>query len=57
MKIKMLMKIDNDEPDEIIGMTPFRGSILIATRNRLLMLEHDEETEVQIKEIVRRHHN
>lgn len=45
------------ECDEIIGLTPFRDKIIIATRSRLLVLEHDEETEIRIKEIVRRHHN
>ena len=57
MKIQMLMKIDNDEPDEVIGLTPFRDKIIIATRSRLLMLEHDGETEIKIKELIRRHHN
>ncbi len=55
IKIQMLMKIDNDEPDEVIGLAPFRDKIIIATRNRLLMLEHDEETEVKIRELVQRH--
>ena len=57
MKIQMLMKIDNDEPDEIVGLAPFRDKIIIATRSRLLMLEHDEETKVKIKELIRRLHN
>ena len=43
------------ECDEIIGLAPFRGNILIATRSRLLMLEHDEETEIKIIELMRRH--
>jgi hypothetical protein len=55
MKIKMLLTIDDHEPDEIIGLTPFRDKIIIATRVRLLMLDHDEETEIKIKELLRRH--
>lgn len=43
--------------DEIIGIVPFRDKIIIATRSRLLLLEHDEETEILIKEIVQRHHD
>ncbi len=54
MKIRMLITIDDNEPDEVIGLAPFRGKLIIATRNKLLMLEHDEETEIRIKEIVRR---
>lgn len=54
MKIQMLMKVDNDEPDEVIGLTPFRDKIIVATRSRLLMLEHDEEMEIKIKELIRR---
>ena len=55
MKLQVVMEI-GDEPDEIVGLAPFRDKIIIATRSRLLMLEHDEETEVKIKELIR-HHN
>ncbi len=55
MKIQLLLTIDNDEPDEVIGLTPFRDKIIIATRVRLLMLELDEETGIKIKELIRRH--
>ena len=54
MKIKMLITIDDNEPDEIISMTPYRGNILIATRCRVLMLEHDEDTEIKIQQIALR---
>ena len=57
LKIQMIMKIDNDEPDKIIGLTAFRDKIIIATRNRLLMLSSDKETEIKIQELVRRHHD
>ena len=55
MKIRMLIEIDKNEPDEVIGLVPFRDKVIIATRSRLLMLEHDEETEIKIKELIRRH--
>ena len=56
MKLRVLMSLEK-HPDDIIGIVPFRGNVLIATRNRLLLLEHDEETEIKIKEIVQRHHD
>ncbi|KKK62544.1 hypothetical protein LCGC14_3003280, partial [marine sediment metagenome] len=49
LKIQMLIKIDNDEPDEVIGLAPFRDKIIIATRVRLLMLSSDKETEIKIQ--------
>ena len=54
MKIQMLITIDDNEPDEIIGMVPFRDKIIIATRVKLLMLDPDKETGIRIKELMRR---
>ena len=42
-------------PDDIVGIVPFRDKIVIATRTRLLMLEHDEVTEVRIRELAKHH--
>ena len=52
--MSLLLDLGRD-PDEIIGMAPFCGKILIATRSKLLMVEQDEETGIMIKEIVTRH--
>ncbi len=54
MKIKVLITIDDNGPEEIIGLAPFRGKLIIATKTKLLMLEHDEDTEIKIKQIALR---
>ncbi len=52
MKLQVVMEI-GDEPDEIIGLAPFRDKILIATRTRLLILDHDKEVQVKIRELLK----
>ena len=51
MKLQVVMDIGG-EPDEIVGLLPFRDKILIATRTRLLTLEQDEETQVKITSLL-----
>ena len=56
IKLQVIMGTWN-EPDEVIGVAPFRDKIIIATRRKVLLLEHDEETQVKIQELARRHCN
>lgn len=50
MKLRVLMSLEQ-HPDDIVGIVPHRDKVIIATRSRLLVLEHDEEMEFKIREL------
>lgn len=56
MKIQMIFDaIDFVPTDEIIGIAPFRDKLVLATSRHLFLIEHDEETQIKIRQLALLH--
>lgn len=54
MKLKLKIEIPGEEPDEIVAMGPWRQYIVIATRRHIMLMDHHEETEAQLRVLAQR---
>lgn len=54
MKLQIVFEV-GEVPDEIIGIAPYRDKIVLATRRRLIVMEHDEKLGFKLVDLAKLH--